>query len=58
VAGKRANDLWPAGAADWNGLDTTITVTSTATQFQVIAQARDGRVLGKSTVVTASAASN
>jgi hypothetical protein len=52
VAGKNHGGLWPAGSADWNGLDTAITVTSNATQFQVVAQGRDGRVLARSAVVS------
>jgi Arylsulfotransferase (ASST) len=52
VAGKHPGALWPAGAADWNGLDTAITLTSDAPQFQVIAQARDGHVLARSAPVS------
>ncbi len=52
VAGKNTHALWPAGSADWNGLDTAVTLTSDATQFQVIAQARDGRVLARSAPVS------
>jgi hypothetical protein len=52
VAGKGHGGLWPAGSGDWNGLDTAITVTSDASQFQVIAQGRDGRVLARSATVS------
>ena len=57
VAGNHPSSLWPAGAADWNGLDTAITLTSGATQFQVIAQGRDGRVLARSATVAVSSGS-
>ncbi|HSS40739.1 MAG TPA: arylsulfotransferase family protein, partial [Polyangia bacterium] len=51
VAGGHPGALWPAGWADWNGLDTAITLTSHASDVAVIAQARDGRLLGRSAVV-------
>ncbi|HXJ22949.1 MAG TPA: arylsulfotransferase family protein [Polyangia bacterium] len=54
VAGKHPGALWPAGSADWNGLDTTITVTSQASQIAVIAQGKDGRILGRSAAVAVS----
>jgi hypothetical protein len=57
VAGNHPSSLWPTGSADWNGLDTAITLTSGATQFQVIAQGRDGRVLARSATVAVSSGS-
>jgi Arylsulfotransferase (ASST) len=57
VAGKHPSSLWPVGSADWNGLDTAITLTSGASEFQVLAQARDGRVLARSATVAVSSGS-
>ncbi len=51
VAGANGHALWPAGSGDWNGLDTRLTLTSDARQVAVIAQARDGRLLGRSAAV-------
>jgi hypothetical protein len=48
IGGARPEALWPLGFADWNGLDTTITITSDARQVAVVAQDDDGRLVGRS----------
>ena len=55
LAGDHANLLWPSAAADWNGLDTTITLNTKARQLVVVAQARDGRLLARSATVALAA---
>ncbi len=51
VGGRHPGALWPIGSVDWNGLDTGITLTSDAPLVAVIAQGRDGRLLGRSAAV-------
>ena len=51
VGGKRANALWPAGAADWSGLDTAITLKTDANEVAVVAQDRAGRLFARSASV-------
>jgi hypothetical protein len=51
VAGSRPNALWPAGSADWSGLDTAITLRTDATEIAVVAQDREGRLIGRSVPV-------
>jgi hypothetical protein len=55
LAGNQANLLWPSASADWNGLDTAITLSTHARELAVVAQARDGRLLGRSGAVTVAA---
>jgi hypothetical protein len=54
VGGGHPGALWPAGSADWNGLDTSVTLTTNASHVAVIAQARDGRLIGRSAAVAIS----
>jgi len=49
--------LWPSASAAWNGLDTTIALSTPAREVAVVAQAHDGRLLGRSAAVTIAAAS-
>ena len=51
VGGERAPALWPLGTADWNGLDTSITIRSDARNVAVVAQDARGRLLGRSTSI-------
>jgi hypothetical protein len=48
VAGARPHGLWPAGLADWNGLDTAITLKTDATDIAVVAEDRWGRLFARS----------
>ena len=52
VGGAHARDLWPLGSAEWNGLDTSIQLTTGAHQVAVVAQDAAGRVIGRSVPVT------
>ena len=52
VGGAHARDLWPLGSAEWNGLDTSIRLTTGAHQVAVVAQDAGGRVIGRSAPVT------
>jgi hypothetical protein len=52
VGGAHARDLWPLGSAEWNGLDTSIRLTTGADQVAVLAQDAAGRVIGRSAPVT------
>jgi hypothetical protein len=52
VGGARRHRLWPVGAADWNGLDTAITLTTEARHLAIVAQDRAGRLIGRSLPVT------
>lgn len=52
LGGDRAGRLWPVGRADWNGLDTAITLTTDARQVAVVAVERDERLSGRSAEVT------
>jgi Arylsulfotransferase (ASST) len=52
VAGAHPGRLWPAGSADWNGLDTAITITTDASVVAVVAVGRDDRPVGRSSAVT------
>ncbi len=54
LAGDHAAALWPAASAAWNGLDTTITLHTHEHQIAIVAQARDGRLLGRSPEVAIS----
>jgi len=58
VGGGHPGALWPAGWGDWSGLDTAIRLTNHASHVAVIAQARDGRLLGRSAVVPVTAPSS
>lgn len=51
VAGNQPNLLWPAASAAWNGLDTTLTLDTEASELAVVAQARDGRLLARSAAI-------
>jgi Arylsulfotransferase (ASST) len=51
VGGARSNALWPAGVGAWNGLDTTITLHTDAKEIAVVAQDREGRLVGRSASV-------
>ena len=48
IGGDRASNLWPLGSADWNGLDTSITLGSGARHVAVVAQDARGRLIGRS----------
>jgi hypothetical protein len=48
VGGGRREALWPLGLADWNGLDTTITIHGQPAHVAVVAQDRDGHIEGRS----------
>ena len=54
IGGEHASALWPLGEAEWNGLDTTITLRSDAQHVAVVAEDAHGRLIGRSasTVVT------
>jgi hypothetical protein len=52
VGGAHHHRLWPVGAADWNGLDTAITLTTDARHVAVVAQDGAGRLIGRSLPVT------
>lgn len=56
VAGSGAHALWPVASAEWNGLDTTITATTDAGQVAVVAEGREGRLLGRSVAVAVTSA--
>lgn len=49
-------ELWPTASAAWNGLDTTLTLSTHARELAVVAQTHDGRLLGRSAVVSVAAA--
>jgi Arylsulfotransferase (ASST) len=51
AGGARTNALWPAGFGSWNGLDTTLTVRTDAKEIAVVAQDRQGRLVGRSASV-------
>jgi hypothetical protein len=48
VVGGSRHRLWPLGAADWNGLDTTIAVKAEAREIAVVAVDRSGQPIGRS----------
>jgi hypothetical protein len=48
VAGGHPHALWPVASADWNGLDTTIAVSTRAAEVAVVAVDEAGRELGRS----------
>jgi hypothetical protein len=48
IGGAHASTLWPLGSADWNGLDTSVTLQSDARHVAVVAQDAHGRLLGRS----------
>jgi hypothetical protein len=48
VAGARPHDLWPLASAEWNGLDTAITVTTSARYVAVVGQDAGGGLIGRS----------
>jgi hypothetical protein len=50
-AGGQSHLLWPAGATDWSGLDTTIHLTPAATHVVVVAEDREGRLVARSAPV-------
>jgi hypothetical protein len=52
VAGAQPHALWPLASADWNGLDTGITVTTSARHVAVVGQDAAGRLIGRSAPVT------
>jgi hypothetical protein len=54
IGGAHASALWPLGFADWNGLDTAITLPSDAHQVAVVAQDAHGRLIGRSSPVSVS----
>jgi hypothetical protein len=51
LSGHEAGALWPVSSTAWNGLDTTITLKAGAREVAVVAQAHDGRLLGRSAAV-------
>jgi hypothetical protein len=51
LTGEHANLLWPSASADWNGLDTTVTLKTKARELAVVAQSRDGRLLARSAAI-------
>jgi hypothetical protein len=51
VGGARPGALWPLGSASWNGLDTSVALTTDATQVAVVAEDAAGRQLGRSSPV-------
>jgi len=48
IGGARPASLWPLGSAAWNGLDTTVTLTTGAEQVAVVAEDAGGRLIGRS----------
>jgi hypothetical protein len=54
VGGSGPAALWPVGDANWNGLDTSITVKTDDRHVAVVAVGRDQRVLGRSASVAVS----
>jgi hypothetical protein len=48
IGGERASALWPLGSAEWNGLDTSITLQSDAQHVAVVAEDAHGRLIGRS----------
>jgi hypothetical protein len=48
IGGQHASALWPQGSAEWNGLDTSITLESDARHVAVVAQDARGRLIGRS----------
>lgn len=51
LTGEHANLLWPSASADWNGLDTTVTLKTKARELVLVAQSRDGRLLARSAAI-------
>jgi hypothetical protein len=51
VVGDYRRYAWPLGTADWNGLDTSIQLTTGAAEISVVAVDRAGHVLGRSAPV-------
>jgi hypothetical protein len=56
VGGKRRCGHWPLAHADWNGLDTTLTLDADVDQVAVVARDARGRWLGRSASVPVDAA--
>jgi hypothetical protein len=52
IGGSSPASLWPVGTADWNGLDTTIQLSTDAKRIAVVARLTDGRLVGRSSTVT------
>ncbi len=51
IGGGQPGKLWPLGGADWNGLDTTVSLTTDASQVAVVAEDAAGRLVGRSVPV-------
>jgi Arylsulfotransferase (ASST) len=54
IGGERSSALWPLGQGDWNGLDTTVTLTTDAHHVAVVAEDAAGRLIGRSAPVRVS----
>jgi hypothetical protein len=54
IGGAHREALWPIGSAEWNGVDTTINVTTDAHQLAVVAQDESGALVGRSEAVEVS----
>jgi hypothetical protein len=52
MGGTSSGSLTSVGTGAWNGLDTTLTVTTNATNLQVVAVDSMGATLGQSAVIT------
>ena len=52
TGGKTPLALWPVGAANWNGFDTTITVHAPVRHLAVVAEDTHGLLVGRSESVS------
>jgi hypothetical protein len=52
MGGSSAGSLSSVGSTPWNGLDTTLTLTTSATNLQLVGMDSTGAVVGQSAVVT------
>jgi hypothetical protein len=51
IGGQKSSALWPLGQGEWNGLDTTVTLTTDADHVAVVAEDAAGRLIGRSAPV-------
>ncbi|HEY3594768.1 MAG TPA: arylsulfotransferase family protein [Polyangiaceae bacterium] len=54
VGGTHRRSLWPIASADWNGLDTALTVSDHARFVAVVAEDAKGRLVGRSEAIAVS----